>query len=258
VGHAFVPWWTSCLVTRAWMIVLRPWRPPQLVLLLLGTSVACVLILPYSNALTLALQDYFAQTGVSPPTVPAEHLEFWSYAVRASIVWIIVNLIFDRWVGLPRYRYDDGPDAPRRSQPQAFEHSGTGETGASDTDPDNLGDLRPRFLGRLPANLTATDIVLLKAEQHYVQAHTRDRRFMTLYRFSDAIAELGDELGLQVHRSFWINKDAVEAVRKGDRKMQLDMVDGTVVPVSGPNHALVYQLARERGLPIKPITRGNE
>jgi len=55
-SHAFVPWWTSAVATTLCMRLLRPWRPPQLVLLVLGSLLACVLILPYSRWIT----EFFA------------------------------------------------------------------------------------------------------------------------------------------------------------------------------------------------------
>jgi DNA-binding LytR/AlgR family response regulator len=75
---------------------------------------------------------------------------------------------------------------------------------------------------------------------------------MTLYRFSDALQELDSSLGMQVHRSYWVNKSAIQSVRKRGRQMSLEMLDGSSVPVSGPYQALVRQAAADLDLPVKP------
>ena len=66
LAHAFVPWWTTCLVTQACKVSLRRWQPPQLVLLIMGTAIACVLVLPYSNWLTTSVAERFASPDAQP------------------------------------------------------------------------------------------------------------------------------------------------------------------------------------------------
>ncbi len=44
----------------------------------------------------------------------------------------------------------------------------------------------------------------IEAQEHYIRVATSSERRMVLYRFSDAIREMPDTLGLQVHRSHWV------------------------------------------------------
>lgn len=58
---------------------------------------------------------------------------------------------------------------------------------------------------------------------------------MVLLRLSDAIREVGNTDGLQVHRSHWVAKSAVtKAERTGDRAL-LSMSHGPDIPVSRSN-----------------------
>ena len=151
--------------------------------------------------------------------------------LRATVVWIAVNLLFDRFLGFPRYRYD--------------------VVTPSIEVPDNAD--APRFLQRLPNNVSADEVIALKAEQHYVRVYTAGRSFMTLYRFSDAVAELDPERGLQVHRSYWVNTSAIKAIKRGPKKLQVLFDSGMTVPVSGPYRGLVEQLARSEKIPVTPL-----
>lgn len=86
------------------------------------------------------------------------------------------------------------------------------------------------FARALPPEL-GTGIVALAAEDHYLRVHTDRGDKLIHHRFSDAVRELGDA-GVQVHRSWWVAKDAVEHVeRDGDRHV-LVLRGGVRAPVS--------------------------
>ncbi|MEC9345835.1 MAG: LytTR family DNA-binding domain-containing protein [Pseudomonadota bacterium] len=88
-----------------------------------------------------------------------------------------------------------------------------------------------RFLERLPDRLGDT-IHCLQAEDHYVRVYTPAGNDLVLHRFSDAVAELDGIDGLQVHRSWWIARAAVDDVVRRERKIFLKLGNGLEVPVS--------------------------
>ena len=94
----------------------------------------------------------------------------------------------------------------------------------------------PPIFDRLPFDLRAP-LIALSVEDHYVRVHTTKGSEMILMRLGDAIREVGQTRGLQVHRSHWIARDAVSAVaRKGDGAV-LTMTNGVTIPVSRSNMA---------------------
>ena len=101
---------------------------------------------------------------------------------------------------------------------------------------------QPEFL-RLSANIGAEDVLALQAEEHYVRIYSDDGAELIQYRFGDAIAEMPAELGLQVHRSWWVAEKAVRSAQRGSRRWQLTIGTDTSVPVSDSFVAAV----RERG-----------
>lgn len=251
LGHAFIPWWTTCAVTWLVMQLLRPWQPPQLLILTLGTVIACFLVLPYSEWLTTRFAAGWLvgdASGLRSSLHIHQQVGFWTFLLRASVIWVAVNLLFDRLLGLPRYRYDAGsaeqrgvahadgtePRAPQGSESATEEHT------------------LPRFLQRLPVDVGPADVIAMKAEQHYVKVFTRAKSFMTLYRFSDAVAEMDPESGQQVHRSYWVQNAAIRAIRREARKYYVVLENDLKVPVSAPNRGLIRQLAQKRGIPIYP------
>lgn len=89
----------------------------------------------------------------------------------------------------------------------------------------------PNFLMR--AGLDSIDhIIALEAQQHYVKIHMQSGSKTILYRFSDAINELGTGSGIRVHRSWWVQIDAVEAMQDVNKKPVVTLKTGTKVPVS--------------------------
>lgn len=91
---------------------------------------------------------------------------------------------------------------------------------------------RPRLYGRLTPRFQG-DIVALESEDHYVRVHGRDGHSeLLLMRLRDAIAEMDGSPGEQVHRSWWIARDAVKQVIGAGRSRQLLLVDGTKAPVA--------------------------
>lgn len=251
-GHAFVPWWTTGLVTYIFYRLLARWQPRQIMILLLGTVLACVIVLPYSIWLT----ESFAQnwlpgdaTGELSSLHIHDEIGFWSFTLRASVMWIVVNIGFDRFLGLPRYRYGDiavaAADKGVSGQAGGPSVGGSGES-------DEAAKPVPIFLRRLPADVSESDVIALKAEQHYVKVFTPKRSFMTLYRFSDAVAEMDPEAGQQVHRSYWVRTASIRKIRRAAKKFEVELENEMRVPVSAPNSGLVKRLAHSAGIPVHP------
>jgi DNA-binding LytR/AlgR family response regulator len=90
----------------------------------------------------------------------------------------------------------------------------------------------PRFLERLPFKLRGASVYAVSAEDHYLRLYTSRGSDMILLRLSDAIAELDGIEGSQVHRSWWVARDAVESVVRGEGKAVFTLKGGTQVPVS--------------------------
>ena len=107
------------------------------------------------------------------------------------------------------------------------EASGTGLQNS----PDRPAMVNPAFLARANG-IGVQDIVALGAEEHYVRVWTRDRSELLYGRFSDAVSEMPESAGIQVHRSWWVAEGAVTNAVRGARRYRLELSNGSVVPVS--------------------------
>ena len=88
------------------------------------------------------------------------------------------------------------------------------------------------LLARLPARSRA-ELLHLRMQDHYVEVHTAAGSEMLLLRFRDALREVEDIDGLQVHRSHWVARAAVVGVeRQRGGRIALRLVNGARVPVS--------------------------
>jgi DNA-binding LytR/AlgR family response regulator len=90
----------------------------------------------------------------------------------------------------------------------------------------------PKFLDRLPLKLRGGEVWAVEAEDHYLRLHTSRGQDLILMRLSDAIDELEGIEGAQVHRSWWVARDAITAAARGDGRATLTLKDGAEVPVS--------------------------
>ncbi len=75
-------------------------------------------------------------------------------------------------------------------------------------------------------------IIALGVEDHYVRVHGPERTEMILMRLSDAIREMEPLEGMQVHRSWWVARDAIVTSRRAGRNLRLSLFGGLEVPVS--------------------------
>ena len=89
-----------------------------------------------------------------------------------------------------------------------------------------------KFLERLPLKLRGAEVWAVEAEDHYLRLHTSRGQDLILLRLADAVAELEGIEGAQVHRSWWVARDAIIEARKGDGRATLTLKDGAEVPVS--------------------------
>lgn len=90
----------------------------------------------------------------------------------------------------------------------------------------------PRFLERLPLRLRGGQVYAVEAQDHYLRLHTSKGQDLILLRLSDAVAELEGVEGAQTHRSWWVARDAVTDVRRGDGRATLTLRNGVEAPVS--------------------------
>ncbi len=96
---------------------------------------------------------------------------------------------------------------------------------------DQAGASLPRLLRRLPEGRVGR-LVRVSVEDHYVHVVTERGLERLLMRFGDALDELDEQLGLQVHRSHWVAYDAIDGCWIDGGRVILKLSDGSEVPVS--------------------------
>lgn len=89
----------------------------------------------------------------------------------------------------------------------------------------------PTFFHRVPEKL-GSDLLAIRAQEHYIDVHTSAGSTLILYRFGDALNELAEVPGMQVHRSFWVADGSVSSYKRSSGQLVLTLKDGFEVPVS--------------------------
>jgi len=90
----------------------------------------------------------------------------------------------------------------------------------------------PAFLERLPIRLRSAELYAVESEDHYLRVHTSAGQELILMRLADAVRELAGVEGLQTHRSWWVAKQGLADVVKGDGRLTLKLKSGAEAPVS--------------------------
>lgn len=237
LAHAAVPWTITVGVTATLHRLLARWHPGLLTLTLLGSLVACIPAVPYTAWLMSVWPGDAVSAGFEAHAVLVwDWRDILGYAIRATVIWVGLNFLFDRYLGLPRYRYVFRPELRPVAAAERSERGPGGAVAQS-----------PAFMQRLKKPVAVDELLALRAEQHYLRVITRSGRELILYRFSDALRELPAELGIQVHRSWWVCRAAIASIECRERKMTLVLGNGEQVPVSAPYQALVRTLAATAG-----------
>lgn len=166
------------------------------------------------------------------PGLDAAMATYFSVLVIGGAVTVFFNLIQAR----PR---DPGPAAPAMSTAPfgaspvtlaiAAEPASAQAAPLSSPSPNPLFDQLPPELG--------SEIIALEMEDHYVRVHTALGSALVLMRLRDAMVLIGDLEGMQVHRSWWVARGAVEDVLRDGRNVRLKLARDVEAPVARANVA---------------------
>lgn len=94
----------------------------------------------------------------------------------------------------------------------------------------------------LPDHLLATALCL-QMEDHHVRVHLHGRSILHFAVLRQIVERMDSRQGLQVHRSWWVARDAVRGWQRDGRSVVLILVNGLRVPVARNRVAIL----RERG-----------
>ena len=99
----------------------------------------------------------------------------------------------------------------------------------------------PAIRDRLPPRLARAELYAVQSEDHYLRIHTSAGADLILMKLADALEALAEADGMQVHRSWWVARRAVEHARWRRGRGELELKGGLKVPVSNRHAAGVKQ-----------------
>lgn len=208
------------------------WRPPLWFITLGGPLVVGFLLRqPILEILTLA-QSLHSSPVASAPSVGLSLdfiIHFLCRVLPGAMSWMLANYIFDRVLGVPRYRYPPKGqnNAPTSPDVMAFV-DGKQERPANDIP---TFSRQPQLLQRLPQAQRGA-LIALKSDDHYVRVYTDAGDTLILMRLRDAIKLSAPVIGMQIHRSHWVAQDAVRCFLRTGHTGVITLVNGLEIAVS--------------------------
>lgn len=105
-------------------------------------------------------------------------------------------------------------------------HRGAGAGAAAETRADAA------LLDRMPPKHQRARILAIMAEDHYLRVHTGAGDCLIRMRLADAVRAVAMLDGAQVHRSWWVAREAVDLIERKSGRVELVLSNGLRVPVS--------------------------
>lgn len=233
ISQWLISWWLSEAILRGSKAVFRPWNPSFGAVLVFAAISNVVL----SRFWGPALNSLFLSTAgvvdlpLNQPIRDLMDLSYVSQLFRASaygaIYWCILRLVYQRYLDRRKGEWAQHPS-------QVSASLNVEEQGKVPW-PERLGS---DFLKVGIAD--PNQVIALQAEDHYVRVHLSDGTSRLIYsRFADALDQLKNFDGMQVHRSFWVKRSAIERTETERGSMRLSLNSGLLVPVSHKHRALL-------------------
>ncbi len=171
-----------------------------------------------------------------------------SYAIPALVLWFLSAFGYQRALNVELFSY--APATVKRK-------NGTEKSRSAGPQAPLPDDSMPAFLSQSRLS-DATQIRALKAEEHYIRIWTEKGSDLLRYRFKDAVNELRNADGLQVHRSWWVHLSSIDQVKTSGRKLELQLIhDELIVPVSLSYKQNLMSALELRDAPLDFQTDGN-
>lgn len=161
----------------------------------------------------------------SPPDRPGLVM-LWLYVIAVMLVVIFVRRT------LPEFQEEENPYYPVK---------------VSEHDPAKAPE---QGLASLPAHSRLAQrldlaqdvrIIHISANGHFIEVQTCKDSHRIRMRFSDAVAELDETVGLTVHRSHWVHLDAVKGWVRQTPKPYIVLENETRIPISKTYFARVEE-----------------
>lgn len=96
-----------------------------------------------------------------------------------------------------------------------------------------------------------SDLLVIRAEDHYVRIHQRGRSMLLRGRFSDVVAGVPPEMGILLNRSVWVAVAGVRSLhRTADHRVMVLAMDDQMHPVARSRKTEVMDFARRHNITI--------
>jgi hypothetical protein len=238
--HVMAAWLGIDLGSRCIRWLFRNWQPPAIVNIVIGFFLMIVPLTFYFQWIGDIYGDLYPSFAIARTE---EELPSWSLGYLLHFIRFSLPALPMFMAGAFGFRYVTGINW--------YGYPGQHQIPVKQPAEQDLTDqlIKPEPNANLFAETKLpADAILwaLKAEEHYIHIWSDKGTDIIRYRFQDAVDELQQYMGMQVHRSWWVNLNCITACHKQARSLQLTLSGDLTVPVS-----LAYKQAISNALAQK-------
>lgn len=236
-------WWSCEILLYALTAILRPWNISFPIRILAAGAISIVA----SRYFTPELLKWFAQFGRNVPLdnfiansnfFEIAHLvNLFGSGAPGLIAWAGSRLIYNHLrVNSDLFQKRDVATLKGRSS-GAHHHEVSPTMPSTNKDTAALQEFAKQST-KLEAVMNKlgiqdlSEVLALRAEDHYVRVVLKDRSELISYRFAEVLDGFSQQDGLRVHRSHWVSRAAVESVSQKGGSLAVKTISGEEVPVS--------------------------
>lgn len=219
------------VATRVAQVLMKPWHPPLLAVLIGGTVLGTPFLEAGKHFYVHAFQVSFVGADLWQPLPSTAPIVVMQRQALNILLWVLINSVLVHLHGMRRFGYLRSGERNQTAVSEALRddmHNSPPPVRSPSAASDPSA---PAFMARVKKPLGP--IWAMIAEEHYLRIVGEFGDDLILYRISDAAAEMeGRVAGARVHRSYWVASAAVVRIEKSHSGRMLVLRNEMRIPVS--------------------------
>ena len=169
--------------------------------------------------------------------------KIWGEVLRYTLIAVVFDLLTSMFilpwfpqVSFERVNWGFGARAEEGSVAEVPEGEANADAAAA---AGNAGNRRDALVLPGGKSMPLDGLMYMKSVEHYVEFIYREGQRLERATLRALVEQIDPEAGIQTHRSYWVNSDAISGLSRKNGNLALVLSDDTEIPVSRTRRKLV-------------------